>query len=69
MASIPLAPVPENRSSHFVFATSCISQLNRISLVLLDVGLSLEEKSKGIFEPRNFPPTILILGILFFIIF
>ena len=60
-ASIPKDPVPANKSRQTHSFISNCSQLKRISLSLLDVGLRDSLKSNGIFLPFNAPPDILKL--------
>ena len=61
---IPKDPVPANKSRQTHSLISNCSQLKRISLSLLDVGLRDSLKSNGIFLPFSVPPDILKLFFL-----
>ena len=65
IASNPKLPVPANISKHLEFLMSFVNQLKMVSLVLLVVGLMYLEALNGIFNPLNFPATILTLETLF----
>ena len=63
-ASKPRAPVPANISKQFLFSRSFISQLKRVSLVLLSVGLNALLSLKEILVPLNLPAIILDVACL-----
>ena len=60
-ASIPKAPLPENKSTHLALVRSLRSQSNKVSLILFPVGRTPNCSEKIIFLPFHLPPIILTL--------